>query len=536
MGNKKLVFVLTASQDYLRHANEDEKKYTAVTNSLFESISDSYIPLLKMLENLEKYNVAFKVALVLPPMLCTLLEDPVVQKQYNDWLDKKIEFGQKEIVRTASNPELLKLAKYCFEKNQEDKLAFESYGQRIIKKFGEYQKKGYVEILATCGTDMFLPFYNEMTEVINAQIEAGLYSYKSFFGEVPDGFWLPLKGYYPGIEKNVKNYGFNYTILDTRSFLFSEIEPKNGIFTPARFINALGALSCDPETEDEIYGEEGFAHNSVFRNEARDVGYMLSQEELLPFVEKGTSRYALGYKYWNKTAIDEEELCDANGLENVYSPADAFECCERLAKSYVEKKKEILEKAASYIDKDVSLVVTIDMNKLRKNWVEGIHWIENVLRIAAESGIETVLPKTLIGNPFELQRIKPYYGASSGTGYGEELLSSKNNWMMKYVRKAGERMIDLAERFPAETGLKARLLNLGAKELMLAQSCGWAKMIDSDEFPEYAESRFKQSINDFTAVFDALGSNTVSTEWLTNLENKHQFFPWMNYRIFSKKH
>ena len=231
MGNKKLVFVLTASQDYLRHANEDEKKYTAVTNSLFESISDTYIPLLKMLENLEKDNVAFKVALVLSPMLCTLLEDPVVQKQYNDWLDKKIEFGQKEIVRTASNPELLKLAKYCFEKNQEDKLAFESYGQRIIKKFGEYQKKGYVEILATCGTDMFLPFYNEMTEVINAQIEAGLYSYKSFFGEVPDGFWLPLKGYYPGIEKNVKNYGFNYTILDTRSFLFSEIEPKNGIFT-----------------------------------------------------------------------------------------------------------------------------------------------------------------------------------------------------------------------------------------------------------------------------------------------------------------
>ena len=61
MGNKKLVFVLTASQDYLRHANEDEKKYTAVTNSFFESISDTYIPLLKMLENLEKDNVAFKV-------------------------------------------------------------------------------------------------------------------------------------------------------------------------------------------------------------------------------------------------------------------------------------------------------------------------------------------------------------------------------------------------------------------------------------------------------------------------------------------
>lgn len=536
MGNKKLVLVLTAAQDYLRHVNDDEKKYAAVTNSLFESISDTYIPLLKMMENLERNNVSFKIALTLSPMLCTLLEDPVIQKQYNDWLDKKIEFGQKEIARTASNPKLLKLAKYWFEKNQGDKLAFESYGQRIIKKLSEYQKKGCIEILATCGTDMFLPFYNEMTEVINAQIEAGLYSYRSFFGEVPDGFWLPQMGYYPGIEKNIKNYGMNYTILDTRSFLFSEIEPKNGIFTPARFTNALGVFSCDPETEDEIYGEEGFSRDAVFRNEARDVGYMLSQEELEPFVEKGTSRYSLGYKYWNKSAIEQEELGDANDLENIYSPSDACDCCDKFARSYVEKKKEILEKAASCIDKDASLVVAVDLNKLRKNWVEGIQWIEKVLKYAEESDLETVLPKTLVGNPFELQRIKPYYGASSGTGYGEDLLSSKNNWMMKYVRKAGERMVDLAERFPAETGLKARLLNLGAKELMLAQSCGWAKMIDSDEFPEYAESRFKQSINDFTAVFDALGSNTVSTEWLTNLENKHQFFPWMNYRIFSKKH
>ena len=70
---------------------------------------------------------------------------------------------------------------------------------------------------------------------------------------------------------------------------------------------------------------------------------------------------------------------------------------------------------------------------------------------------------------------------------------------------------------------------------MLAQSCGWAKMIHNNDFPEYARMRFNRSINDFTAVFDALGSNTVSTEWLTKLENEHQIFPWMNYRIFNRK-
>ena len=103
------------------------------------------------------------------------------------------------------------------------------------------------------------------------------------------------------------------------------------------------------------------------------------------------------------------------------------------------------------------------------------------------------------------------------------------------IRKACERIVDLAGRFPDDSGLKVRLLNLGSRELMLAQSSEWAKMIETDQFAEYAEKAFKDSIISFTAVFDALGSNTVSTEWLCNLEKEHPIFPWMNFRIFSKK-
>ena len=138
-------------------------------------------------------------------------------------------------------------------------------------------------------------------------------------------------------------------------------------------------------------------------------------------------------------------------------------------------------------------------------------------------------------NQFELQKIFPYFGSSDGQGYGEDFLSGKNNWMLRYVRKASERMVDLANRFPSDTGLKVRLLNAGAKELMLAQSCIFSLMINNDDSPDYARSYFNRCINDFTEVFDALGSNTVSTEWLTKLESVHRFFPWMNYRIFSTK-
>lgn len=537
MGNKRLLFVLNASQEYIKHTGEDAEKYASVTNYLFDAISETYLPLLRMLENLENDAVDFKLSLVLTPVLCTLLDDKEIQDQYVEWLDKKIEFGKKEINRTAGNPALQAVIKKTFEKYKQDKELFESYKGRLVRKFYEFRKKGLVEFIATCGTDVFMPFYNDMEEVMSAQVEAGILSYRNFFGDVPDGFWLPELGYYEGIEKIIKDYGINYTILDSRSFLFSKIEPKNGLFSPARFTNALVCFGRDYYSDSEIFGEEGYCHDVAYKNIARDVGFVLEPEALDPFISKGSIRYALGYSYWNKSLIGEDEAGNADDCRNLYDFEAAEKKCAEHARQFVSAKIEKLNKAASLIpDEDLSDVITIDANELRANWSEGILWLEKVIREASAQGIETALPKDIIGNPFKLQRIAPYYGSACKAGYAEELLSSKNNWMMRYARKASERMVDLAERFPAETGLKARLLNLGVKELMFAQSSGWAKMLNGEISPEYAEMRFKQSINDFTSVFDALGSNTVSTEWLTNLENAHQIFPWMNYRIFCRKH
>ena len=172
---------------------------------------------------------------------------------------------------------------------------------------------------------------------------------------------------------------------------------------------------------------------------------------------------------------------------------------------------------------------------LLKNWSEGIYFLEEAFNCAEASDLKVTTCNQLLEKQFVLDKVVPYYSSCEGEGYGENLLSNKNCWMMRYIRKASERMVDLADRFPNDTGLKTRLLNMAAIELMIAQSSGLLKMIENEEFPEYASKRFKQSISAFTSVFDSLGSNTVSTEWLTTLEIKDNIFPWMNYRIFSKK-
>jgi 1,4-alpha-glucan branching enzyme len=36
-------------------------------------------------------------------------------------------------------------------------------------------------------------------------------------------------------------------------------------------------------------------------------------------------------------------------------------------------------------------------------------------------------------------------------------------------------------------------------------------------------------------VYESLGSNFISTEWLTNTEKRHTLFSEINYRVFSKR-
>ena len=528
---KNLTFVIKLYQDFIRTNDDDIPACDSLKlNSLFESVSDSMIPLLKMFERLSEKQVSFKLGLVLPPLLCSMLEDEKVQSLYIEFLDKRIALGKKELNRYKDNPKASEIIRSAVERNKELKKKFtDDYEKNLIKQFAMWQKKGFVEILGTCATDIFMPYYADLPEALSAQVEMGLQSYKKSFGELPEGFFLPEFGYTPGIEKIIRAYGYTYTILNSRSILLSDTPPVNGIFYPVRTENSLGIFTADPITSDLLFGEEGYSSNEVYRNENRDIGFELELKKLTPIMEENSARCSTGYKYWKKDFSDDPAVS--------YDFEEAKNQAIEDAQDFVEKRAEYLSKAADCVqDIDyVASICCINENQARKQWSEYLIWLENVIEKAPENDLTITLCKEIISKQFTLEKIVPYYSAGTSGGYGENLLSSRNCWMMRYVRKATERMIDLAERFPSDTGLKTRLLNIGALELLLAQSSSLARMIDEGIDSEYADRRFRLSINAFTVVFDALGSNTVSTEWLTKLELLDNLFPWINYKIFSVK-
>jgi 1,4-alpha-glucan branching enzyme len=384
--------------------------------------------------------------------------------------------------------------------------------------------------MATCATYAFLPHYSDMSEIVNAQIEVGLISHKTYFSVAPDGFWLPRMGYTPGLEKALRSYGINYTILEAHGMLFADPIPRNGIFSPARCGDSLVVFARDLYSYTQVAGENGFVSNPVYRNQNRDIAFEESAENLACLFPSGEARVPSGFKYWAK---DEKQA--------LYNPLIAMEQVKKDAQEFFKEKQTRLAKAAELSSNgDAMLVCTYNANIFGGIWHEGIAWLEQVFRTAdanagSEKSVRVATCVPLLDNQFELQRIEPYPSGSTGAGYGEDLLDNSNAYLIRYVRKVCERMIDLAERFSDDHGLKARTLNLAAKEALLAQSSDWPHMLNKRIFPEYAEARFREFIIAFSTVFDSLGSNSISTEWLTTYEKKHPIFPKLNYRVFSKK-
>lgn len=475
-----------------------------------------------MFANLEAEGIPFKVNMVMTPTLCSMLSDPVIQQQYIEWLDSIIRLGEAEINNYPADSGEKKLAEQCLEQAKANKRDFqETFNQDIISSIVYYAKHGYIELMATASTYAFFPHYADIPEAIQAQIETGLRIHKQCFGLAPEGFWLPYMAYVPGLEKIIRSYGFNYTILEKQGLLFAEPKPDCGTFAPVRCKNALAVFA----REDD--GMKDLAANSVYRNQEKDIGFEAEESYLAENFGDWGARVQTGYRYWNQASSD----------VSCYDEDAAYAQVKEDAETFIAVQADKLNKAACLCpEKDVSVVCSFDASFLGGNWHEGVMWLEQVFRkLAMQDDVEICTCSDLLDNQFQLQQITPFTSASGENGYGESFLDSSNAWMLRYSRKATERMIDLAARFSDDTGLKARSLNLAAKEVLLAQSGDWADMIHENIHPDYAEDRFRESISAFSTIYDSLGSNSISTEWLTRMEKEHQLFPNMNYHVFSTK-
>lgn len=530
---------ITTVDDVSNKENLDDE-YAVLNNKFFDSLTFSYLPLLLMFEKLEKDSIPFKIAFVMSSILCKKFSDKNLLNNYKQYLSQRIELGEREVVRQRSGA-LYQNVLLALEVHKRALDRIEKMTGTILDEFASWATKGNLEILATTATNIFLPLYSDITSTLRAQIDTGVRCFKNYFKEMPNGFWLPYQSYVPGIENILREYNINYTILNERSFLLSKNEPKRGIFYPASFDNSVACFSNDTDVNDLLFGKNGYCQCEDYLDPMGDIGYLYDTNDLFPYLKNGDRRVSLGYKYYNKSKKSPQFL---HSDECIYDINKAFEQCKMDAKDFIAKEYTKLAEAQTLVtDTDfLSLVIPIDLHLFESKWREGIYFLESCIREASlmaqsddkDKAITFDFAKSVLEHHYNLQIIHPYRASDSKSGFGDEYVTDKNSYMLTYTRKAARRMADMTRRFPDQTGLRQRLLRIAATELLLAEDSIYAQMIDSGWLERYAKQQFKQCINDFTQVFESLGSNEVSTLWLTNLEKEHDLFPFINYKIWAK--
>src|ERR1700752_5189024 len=92
-----LCLVLHAHLPFVRHPEYDD---FLEEDWLYEAITETYIPLIIMMDGLLQDGVDFRLTMSFTPPLCAMLRDPLIQDRYIRYLEKLTELTKKEIDRT----------------------------------------------------------------------------------------------------------------------------------------------------------------------------------------------------------------------------------------------------------------------------------------------------------------------------------------------------------------------------------------------------------------------------------------------------
>jgi len=522
--NAHLPFV----REYTGNHNNSETALlpgTIEENWLFESITETYLPLLEVFDRLEGDHIPFKLGISVSPLLGQMLCDELLMKKFNSNMANRMEFGRQEIERLKDNPGMYDLAKYYFDLAVDRQAAFTTrYEGNILKSLNYYRQKGRVEFLAAPASHAFLPFLCPYPESVQAQLEASQLYYRYTLGISPQGIWLPELGWTKDLDNILRAYSFNYTITDSHGFVLGDPPPSHGSFYPVKTPQNLFVFSRDHLICEEL---QKVRNNDLYRENNRDIGHELPHEQVTCFLTKKGARCDTGYKYWK-----------SGNNNKLYDHAAAKTEAGKHAGEFVKYCSNHLACAAKHMKEQPIGLMALDADKFGRHWYEGPHFLETMFRRAADNNeLRFMTPSEyLIQQPLSsLEVSMPDYSSWGSNGYAETWLDSSNDWIYRHLNRSADRMVELAERFSEDSGLKERALNQAARELLLAQASDWPAMLKRQEHTAYARTQLEGALRNFTTIYEALGSSHIDTEWLTVLERRHNIFPGINYRIFRRK-
>ncbi|MFO0749446.1 MAG: 1,4-alpha-glucan branching protein domain-containing protein [Myxococcota bacterium] len=523
MSNGTLCLVLHAHLPWVRHP---EHPHFLEEDWLYEAITETYIPLLAMMDDLERDGVPFALTMSLTPPLCEMLADPLLRSRYTDRLNGLVELARNVAADKRDTPFADGAAHALGLLERALAIWRDRYGTEILRGFKHHQDAGHLVIL-TCGATHGLLPLTATQEARRAQIMAAKANYRKHFGRDPDGIWLGECAYQDGIDELLRDAGIRFFFTETHGITWAKPRPRFGHYRPVLSEAGVAVFARDPACSRQVWSAEtGYPGDPLYREFYRDAGWDAPLEWLQTLLGGGP-RKSVGLKLHRvtgKVPLHEKEP---------YVPAWAEDRARVHARHFLAQRVEQIREIRQQSGIEPVLVAPYDAELFGHWWFEGPVFIEAMFRQAHDfKELRFDTPRGWLAREPDCQIVKPCPSSWGDKGFWDVWLNGENAWMYKHLYRAEERMIRLAKRDAAPGSLEARALAQAGRELLLAQSSDWAFIVTMRTTVPYAVKRTRMHLAAFDRLFHELTEGHLDEGYLKDLEDRSPIFGELDWKLW----
>ncbi len=516
---------------------------------LHEAALGVYLPLLKLVDELQDAGARAPFTLGLMPVLVEQLRSPRFVSGFRSWLDERLLLAR----RDADDRGVEHLARHWEAHLLSMRQRFDDIDGDIVGAFAAHAKAGRVELLSSLATHGYAPLILHDAS-IRAQLSAGLAISERHLGFRPGGVWLPECAFRPagpwtppvlhgderlraGVDQLLGEQGVTHFFVDAHLYAGARSE---GIVEDGRFrkvdweeASKYPLRGWRNVLEPHRVGTDGTMSEVVaFARHPRASEQVWSGQVGYPgdarYLEFHKKRGDNGLRYWRVTGRGVDL-----GDKQLYDPGAVSGACFEHAQHFAHSVRRILTAYREQTGRDGCLVAPFDAELFGHWWHEGPTFLRDVLlTLHADPAVRV---QSAVERRFSHPPDKVAWLPEGSWGDGGDhrvWFRDEYRWVWETAYRAEDRYLGLRWRVsqaPARRRRRAeRWLQRAGRELLLLQSSDWPFVISTGGAVDYGWQRICGHQEGYDrccmAVEDALAgrpTDPLLAGWLRVQERQH---------------